>query len=76
MATYVTICMGCLYEQYFVKQARANAAKQSHVRINPAHDVRVARVRQAGRTSFQGEQNGSPLCFGLDAGRLVPADTD
>ena len=46
MARYVTICMRCPYEQYFVKQARANSARQAHLRINPRHNVRVARVRQ------------------------------
>jgi hypothetical protein len=55
MATYVTICTACPFERYFAKQARANAAKQSHGRGSPAHDVRVARVRRAGRTPFQRE---------------------
>jgi hypothetical protein len=45
MATYVTICAGCLYEQYFLKQARANSAKVTHEHAHRGHAVRVTRVR-------------------------------
>ena len=45
MLAYVTICAGCLFEQYFLKQARANSTRDAHARANPGHDVRVTRIR-------------------------------
>lgn len=51
--TYVAICAACAYEQYFLKQADANAAQQMHARINPMHEVRVTKVRQGSNAPLQ-----------------------
>jgi hypothetical protein len=46
---YVTICAHCMHEEYFTRQAAANAALAQHQRHHPGHAVRVTRVKNPGR---------------------------
>ena len=50
---YVTICAHCAHEQYFAKEAEANAALAQHRRHQPGHAVRVTRVKNPGRGKRQ-----------------------
>jgi hypothetical protein len=53
VVAYVTICAHCVHEQYFSKQAQANAVLTLHRQLHPTHAVRVVRVKRPGRPTRQ-----------------------